>query len=89
MRYFLYCFGLPFNTAKFEISNNYMVGQTMKTHSESIETLIDTITETSSGGYDFDSENDGSVTVRHRDSMEQERVKISDLKEYLRKRLEF
>lgn len=39
--------------------------------------------------YDFDSENDGSVTVRHRDSMEQERVKISDLKEYLRKRLEF
>lgn len=56
MRYFLYCFGLPFNTTKFEISNNYMVGQTMKTHSESIETLIDTITETPNGRYDFDSE---------------------------------
>ncbi len=29
---------------------------------------------------DFETENDGCVTVRHRDSMEQERVKISDLK---------
>lgn len=33
--------------------------------------------------YDFDSENDGCVTVRDRDSMKQERIKISDLKEYL------
>ena len=39
--------------------------------------------------YDFDSENDESVTVRHRDSMEQERVKIADLKEYIRKELVF
>ena len=29
--------------------------------------------------YDFDSEEDHSVTVRHRDSMEQERVKIESL----------
>lgn len=33
--------------------------------------------------YDFDSLNDGCVTVRNRDSMEQERIKISDLKDYL------
>ena len=39
--------------------------------------------------YDFDSENDESVTVRHRDSMEQERVTIADLKDYIRKELVF
>ena len=39
--------------------------------------------------YDFDSEIDESVTVRHRDSMEQERVKIADLKDYIRKELVF
>ncbi len=33
--------------------------------------------------YDFDSETDGSVTIRHRDSMEQERIKIEDLEAYL------
>ncbi len=32
--------------------------------------------------YDFESEEDGSVTIRHRDSMEQERVKIADLDAY-------
>ena len=39
--------------------------------------------------YDFDSETDGMVTVRDRDSMEQERVAIASLKEYLEKRFEF
>lgn len=39
--------------------------------------------------YDFESENDGSVTVRERDSMEQERIKIEDLKAYLDKKLEY
>ncbi len=33
--------------------------------------------------YDFESEEDGSVTVRHRDSMQQERVKIDELEAYL------
>ncbi len=33
--------------------------------------------------YDFDSENDGCVTIRDRDSMKQERIKITDLKQYL------
>ncbi len=33
--------------------------------------------------FDFDSRDDASVTVRDRDSMKQERVKIEDLKEYL------
>ncbi len=40
--------------------------------------------------YDFDTlEKDGCVTVRDRDTMEQERVKIEELVEYLSKKLEF
>ncbi len=39
--------------------------------------------------FDFDSENDNCVTVRERDSMEQERIPIADLKAYLEKKLEF
>ena len=39
--------------------------------------------------YDFDSEEDGTVTVRDRDTMEQERVKIEDLKAYFEAKMEF
>ena len=39
--------------------------------------------------YDFDSEEDGAVTVRDRDTMEQERVKIEDLKAYFEAKMEF
>ena len=39
--------------------------------------------------YDFDSENDGCVTVRDRDTMQQERIKIEDLKEYIESKIEF
>ena len=39
--------------------------------------------------YDFESAEDLSVTVRDRDSMEQERVKIADLKEYLKSKMAF
>jgi len=39
--------------------------------------------------YDFDSEEDGTVTVRFRDSMEQERVAIGELEGYFRDRFEF
>ncbi|MCM1329964.1 MAG: glycine--tRNA ligase [Ruminococcus sp.] len=40
--------------------------------------------------YDFDTlEKDGCVTVRDRDTMEQERVKIEELVAYLNKKLEF
>ena len=39
--------------------------------------------------YDFDSEEDGAVTVRERDSMEQERIKIEDLKSYFEKKFEY
>ena len=39
--------------------------------------------------YDFDSENDGCVTVRDRDTMEQERIKIEDLVSYIEKRMDF
>lgn len=38
---------------------------------------------------DFDTENDGCVTIRHRDSMEQERIKISELNEYIASRTAF
>ena len=39
--------------------------------------------------YDFDSETDGCVTVRDRDTMQQERIKIADLRSYIEKKLEF
>ncbi|MDD6102545.1 MAG: glycine--tRNA ligase [Clostridiales bacterium] len=39
--------------------------------------------------YDFESEEDGAVTVRDRDTMAQERVKISDLRAYLEEKLSF
>jgi glycyl-tRNA synthetase len=39
--------------------------------------------------FDFDSLEDGAVTVRDRDSMEQERVKIEDLKAYFEEKLAY
>lgn len=39
--------------------------------------------------YDFDSETDHSVTVRNRDTMEQERIKIEDLESYLKDKMDF
>ncbi len=39
--------------------------------------------------YDFDSEQDGCVTVRDRDTMQQERVKIEDLTAYIEERIAF
>ncbi|MGM9682662.1 MAG: His/Gly/Thr/Pro-type tRNA ligase C-terminal domain-containing protein, partial [Eubacteriales bacterium] len=39
--------------------------------------------------YDFDSENDNCVTVRDRDTMEQVRIPISELKAYIEKVIEF
>ena len=39
--------------------------------------------------YDFESENDGCVTVRDRDSMEQVRIPIAELKSYIEKVIEF
>ena len=39
--------------------------------------------------YDFESETDGCVTVRERDSMQQERVKIESLKEYFAERFRY
>ena len=39
--------------------------------------------------YDFDSEEDGAVTVRDRDTMEQERVKIADLDAYFADKFDF
>ncbi len=39
--------------------------------------------------YDFDSETDGCVTVRDRDTMEQERIKIEDLVSYIEEKMQF
>ena len=39
--------------------------------------------------YDFDSENDGCVTVRDRDTMQQERIRIADLTAYLQEKVYF
>ena len=39
--------------------------------------------------YDFDSETDGCVTVRDRDTMQQERIKIADLRAYIEGKIEF
>lgn len=39
--------------------------------------------------YDFDSENDGCVTIRDRDTMKQERIKIDDLKNYIENKINF
>ena len=39
--------------------------------------------------YDFDSLEDNCVTVRDRDTMEQKRIPIAELKEYIEKAIEF
>lgn len=39
--------------------------------------------------YDFDSETDGCVTVRERDSMQQVRIPIADVKAYIEERISF
>ena len=39
--------------------------------------------------YDFDSETDGCVTIRDRDTMEQVRVKIDEVESYISERLKF
>ncbi len=40
--------------------------------------------------YDFDTlEKDGCVTVRDRDTMEQERIRIEDLTDFINKKIEF
>ncbi len=39
--------------------------------------------------YDFESQNDGCVTVRDRDNMEQKRIKINNLKEYIDEKIKF
>ncbi len=39
--------------------------------------------------YDFDTENDGCVTVRDRDTMEQVRIPLDSVRAYIRDRLEF
>jgi len=39
--------------------------------------------------YDFESQDDEAVTVRYRDSMEQERVKIVDLRQFLAENLKY
>ena len=39
--------------------------------------------------YDFDSEEDGSVTIRDRDTMEQVRLPIDEVKDYILQKCRF
>ncbi|MBP3401815.1 MAG: glycine--tRNA ligase, partial [Clostridia bacterium] len=39
--------------------------------------------------YDFDTENDGCVTVRDRDTMEQVRIPLTEVKSYISERIKF
>jgi glycyl-tRNA synthetase len=39
--------------------------------------------------YDFETENDGCVTVRERDSMQQERIPLANVRRYIEEKLEF
>ena len=39
--------------------------------------------------YDFDTENDGCVTVRDRDSMEQVRIPVAEVKAYIAEKIKF
>ncbi len=39
--------------------------------------------------YDFDSQNDNCVTVRDRDTMKQVRIPISEVEDYIAKKIEF
>ena len=39
--------------------------------------------------YDFDTENDGCVTVRDRDTMQQVRIPIAEVKSYINEKLKF
>jgi glycyl-tRNA synthetase len=39
--------------------------------------------------YDFDSEDDNSVTIRDRDTMEQQRLSIDEIKAYIEEKLQF
>ena len=39
--------------------------------------------------YDFETENDGCVTIRDRDTMEQVRIKLEDVKSYIAERIKF
>ncbi len=39
--------------------------------------------------YDFETENDGCVTVRDRDTMEQVRIPLGEVKAYVSERLKF
>ena len=38
---------------------------------------------------DFDTETDGCVTIRDRDTMEQVRIPVTEVKKYIEERLEF
>ena len=39
--------------------------------------------------YDFETENDNCVTIRHRDTMVQERIRIDEVKDYIKSRIQF
>ena len=56
---------------------------------EFVENCLIIVTESQTVTYDFESEEDGAVTVRDRDTMQQERIKIDELDAYFAKKFEW
>lgn len=77
--------GQLYNTLKMHFSVDYddsgSIGKRYRRHDEIGTPFCIT--------YDFDSLEDQAVTIRHRDSMQQERVAIADLVHYLAKALKY
>ena len=66
---------------------NTIVSLMTEERSESVTAVRDEIGTPFCVTYDFDSEEDGAVTVRDRDTMQQERIKIDELDAYFEKKI--
>ena len=83
---------MPGSATRVEVSVTIPEGYTLKRIFALLEEKevcsADVLWETAAT-YDFDSENDGCVTVRERDSMEQVRLPIAELESWIAQRIEF
>ena len=95
----------PFKAAVLPLQKNKLGGLASEIHSQLAKYFMVEYDETGSIGkryrrqdeigtpfcitVDFDTEADGTVTVRDRDTMQQERVKIDDLKAFIESKLQF
>ena len=95
----------PYKAAVLPLQKNKLGGLASEIHAELSKYFMVEYDETGSIGkryrrqdeigtpfcitVDFDTEADGTVTVRDRDTMQQERVKVSDLKAFIEEKLRF